>query len=177
MHKEITVLLINKTAIYYEYSAQHLNTLFGSAWEASFILEAVWFPYLNSAENLIYEQSIANAKTDSPFLGSCSGLRPVKFVKTHGTVPLCFREAICSIRGCFGSEFPQVSALWCCISLMCREPRTSELYLLSLKRGEMHEQGLEIRNEIKMYRPMVLFSLCLWSAKNFNPVSGKLFFS
>lgn len=119
--KEMTVLLINEIVKSYEYSAQNLNVLFSSAWETSFTLEAVWFPYLHPAEKLIYEQRTVNAKTHRPFCSSSSRLWPVKFVKTDVTVPLCFREAICSILECLGLRFPRVSALWQCASLMCRE--------------------------------------------------------
>lgn len=105
--KEMTVLLINKIPKYYEYLAQHPNMLFSFVPETSFTLEAVWFPHLNPAEKLIYEQRMSDAKTDRPCHSSCSRLQPVKFVKTHVTVLFCFEEAICSILKCFGSVFPQ----------------------------------------------------------------------
>lgn len=135
--KEMTVLLINKIAKCYEYSAQNLNVLFSSAWEASFTLEAVWFPYLHPAEKLIYEQRAVNAKTHRPFCSSSSRLWPVKFVKTDVTVPLCFREAICSILECFGSAFPQgFSSVAVCLTDV-QGARTSERYLLGLKRKKI----------------------------------------
>lgn len=84
--------------------------LFSCVPETSFTLEAVWFPHLNPAGKLIYEQGISNAKTDRPFRSSCSRLQPVKFVKTHVTALFCFEEAICSILKCFGSAFPQGSS-------------------------------------------------------------------
>lgn len=117
--KEMTILLINKRPKNYESSAWHLNMLFSSVPETSFTLGAVWFPYLSPAEKLIYEQRMSNAKIDRPFRSSCSRLQPVKFVKTHVTVPFCFEEAICSILKCFGSEFPQgfSSAVACLVDM------------------------------------------------------------
>lgn len=147
--KEMTVL-INKIPKYCEYLAQHLNMLFSSAPETSFTWEAVWIPHLKPAGKLICEQRMSNAKIDGPFHSSCNRLQPVKFVKTHVPVPLCFKKAICFILECFGSEFPQGfrSAVIRCIDVW--GAKNIRATLLGLKKGRNAWAGNGNKTRIKM---------------------------
>lgn len=77
-----------------------------------------------------------------------------------------------------GLNSPRVSALWQCVSLLCKEPGISELYLLGLKRREIAWAEDWNRDQVTLWFYFHCHMvLSLWSVKNFSLISGKLLIS